>query len=154
MRKPRYILFKRFSARLSELNNYFPLFPISSTAKKMDPEELNDILLQNVSNSWAGQSYIQEWYFKGRSYKETCNMFERMKIAEAIYKGVAPSKNTQRVEADRTSSGRNKNGGSSASPSKPEQGRAGKRKIINAGHPIDEPTGAKNTFLLHGPGNS
>ena len=66
-------------------------------------------------------------------------MFEHTEIAEAIYKGVAPSKNTQQAESYRASSDRNKKGGASASPSNPEQGRAGKRKISNTGHPSNEP---------------
>ena len=53
----------------------------------MEPEELNKILLHAVINSWARQSYIQGWDFEGRSYKETCDMFERMEIAGSIYEG-------------------------------------------------------------------
>ena len=53
----------------------------------MEPEELNKILLHAVINSWARQSYIQGWDFEGRSYKETCDMFERMEIEESIYEG-------------------------------------------------------------------
>ena len=81
-------------------------------------------------------------------------MFERMEILETIYEGGAPYKNTQREEADRASSSINKKGGASASPSNPDQGRADKRKIINAGHPSNELTGAKKTCLLHGSGHS
>ena len=81
-------------------------------------------------------------------------MFECMEIAEAIYKGGAPSKNTQRAEADRASFGRKKKGRASTLPYNPEQGRSGKRKGRNAGHLSDEPTGAKKTCLLHGPGHS
>ena len=81
-------------------------------------------------------------------------MFERMEMAEEIYEGVSPSKNNQQAEADRSSSGRNKNGGASTSPSNTKQGRAGKRKISNAGHLGDEPTGANNTCLLHILGHS
>ena len=81
-------------------------------------------------------------------------MFERMEIAELIYKGGSPSKNTQRAEDERASSGRNKKGRAYASPSKPEQGRTSKRKRINAGHPRYDPTGAKKTCLMHVPGHS
>ena len=59
MRKLQDIQFKIFAARLTELNNYLPLFPGSSAAKNMDPEYLNEILLHAVLNSWARQSYIQ-----------------------------------------------------------------------------------------------
>ena len=81
-------------------------------------------------------------------------MFKRIKIVEAIYKGVAPSKITQRSESERSSSGRNKKVGLSALTSNPEQVRASKRKINNAGHPSDELTSVKNTYLMHGPGHS
>ena len=111
-----------------ELNNQLPLLPGSSAAKIMDPKELNKILLHDVPNSWTRKAYIQGWDLEGRSYKEICNMFERTETAEAIYEGGAPSKNTQRAESDRDISGRKKKGGESASPYKPEKGRAGKRK--------------------------
>ena len=92
MRKPRDLPLKKFAAQLTELNNYLLLFLGSVNAKKMDPEELNDILLRAVPNSWARQAYLQGWDFEGRTYKGTCDMFERIEIAEAIYEGGAPSK--------------------------------------------------------------
>ena len=92
MRKPQDIQLKRSSAQLTELNNYLPRFPGSRNSKKMGLEELNEILLQSVPSSWARQAYIWGWDFKGRTYKDTCDMFERMEIAEAIYEGGAPSK--------------------------------------------------------------
>ena len=120
----------------------------------MGPEELNEILLHTVPNSWAQQVYLQGWYSKGRTYNDTCNNLERMEIVKAIYKGGAPSKNTQRAEANRDSSGRKEKGGASASPSKPDQVHSGKRKRSNTGHPSNEPTGANKTCLIHGPGHS
>ena len=59
MHKPRYIPFKRFVACLKELNNYIPLFPGSSAAKMITPEDLNEILLHAVPNGWAKQAYLQ-----------------------------------------------------------------------------------------------
>ena len=84
MRKPLDIQFKIFAARLTELNNYLPIFPGSSADKKMDPKDLNKIILHAVQKYWTRQAYIQGWDFEGWSYKETCDMFERMEIAEAI----------------------------------------------------------------------
>ena len=75
MRKPQDLQFKIFMERLTNLNNYLPLFPGSNAAKNMDPEAFNNILLHTVPNSWARQAYIQGWDFEGRSYKETCDMF-------------------------------------------------------------------------------
>ena len=91
MRKPRDLQFKRFAARLTELNNYFPLLLGSRAAKKMDPE------------------------------------------------------------ANHVSSGSNKKEGASTLPSNPDQGFTSKRKRSNAGHLSNDPTGSKNTCLLHGP---
>ena len=54
-------------------------------------------------------------------------MFERMEIAEAIYKGEVPSKNTQRAEANPTSFQEEKGVGA-VSPFNPEKGRSGKCK--------------------------
>ena len=82
----------------------------------------------------------------------TC--LNKRKFAEAIYEGGAASKNNQREESDHASYGRKKKGGPSALPSNPEKGRSGKRKRTNAGHTRDDPTGAKKTCLLHGPGHS
>ena len=78
IQEPQGLLIKIFYARLTELINYLPIFPVSSAADKMDPEELNKIILHVVPNSWAKQAYIQGWDFEGRSYKDTCDMFERM----------------------------------------------------------------------------
>ena len=147
------ILLNRFSERLTEMNNYLPQFPVSSAAKKMYPEELNEIILHVVPNSWAKKAYIQGWYFEGRSYKETWNIFEHMETAEAIYEGGALSKNTQWKESNRASSGTNKKEGAYALPSNPYQGWPGKRNINDAGHMSDASDGAKKTCLLHGPGN-
>ena len=95
MGKPPYLLFKIFAARLTELNNYLPFFPGLIAANKMDPEELNKILLHAVPNLWVKKAHVKGWDFEGRSYKETCEMFKRMEIAEAIYKGGTPSQNNQ-----------------------------------------------------------
>ena len=81
-------------------------------------------------------------------------MFERMEIIESIYEVGAPSKNNQRAEADQFSFGRKQNRGGASSPSKPKKGCTDKRKRNDVGYPIDAPTGAKKTCILHGPGHS
>ena len=67
-----------------EINNYLPLFPGSSVSKKIAPEDLNDIILHTVPNMWAKQAYLQVWDLEGRTYKDTCEMFECMEIAEQV----------------------------------------------------------------------
>ena len=58
MCKNRSMTFKSFLARLTETNNFLPLFPVSEASKKMEMEELNDILLRAVPNWWTKQSYL------------------------------------------------------------------------------------------------
>ena len=64
IRKPRDMSFNRFTAQQTEINKFLPVFPGSDTTKKIPAEELNEIFLHAVSNSWAKQSYLQEWYFE------------------------------------------------------------------------------------------
>ena len=68
-----------------------------------------------------------------------------------MYKGRAPSKNTQREESDCASFVRKQKRGGAVLPSNPEKGRTGKRNKNDAGHPSYAPAGAKKTHLLHGP---
>ena len=65
MHKPQSISFNCFAARLTEINNYLPLFPESSESKKMDSEELNEILLQCVPNGWAKKPIYKDGNSKG-----------------------------------------------------------------------------------------
>ena len=150
MRKPQDIPFRRFAARLRELNNYLPLFPIYSSAKKMLPEYLNKIILHAVPNVWEKQAYLQGWEFETKSYKDTYELFEIMEVTEKIYKYGNTPKNPPRADSNRASHGRKQKGGEAASPTNSETGRAGKRKTRNAGHRSDRMTGGK-TRLFHGP---
>ena len=50
--------------------------------RRFTPEELNKILLHAVPNVWTKQAYLQGWDFEMKSYKATCELFERMEIAE------------------------------------------------------------------------
>ena len=119
----------------------------------MPPENINDILLHAVPNGWAKQAYLQGWYFEMKSYKATCELFERMEAAGKIYGGGNTSKNPPREDANRASHGSKRKGVEAASPTNPETARAGKRKTRNAGHPSDRLTGGK-TCLLYGPMHS
>ena len=86
MRKPCNISFKRFTERLTKINNFLPLLPVSDTTKKMPAKELNEIPIHAVPNGWAKQSYLQGWDFEVKTYRKTCDMFERMEISEQVYK--------------------------------------------------------------------
>ena len=91
-------------------------------------EELNDILIYAVPNTWAKHAYLQGWNFEGRTYKDTYEMFEHIKIVEQVYEGGNTSKNTNQEESDRVSHGRKHKGGEAALPTNPEKGRSGKHK--------------------------
>ena len=93
MCNPRDINFKLFASHLTEVYKYLPLLPGSSTAKKIPPEDLNEILLHSVPIRWANQAYAPCWYFETKSYRATCKIFNRMEVAEKIYKVVNTSKN-------------------------------------------------------------
>ena len=67
MRKYWSLPFKHFAARLTEINNYLPLFTGSRKPNNMPPEELNEILIHNIPNVWENQSYIKVWDFKGKT---------------------------------------------------------------------------------------
>ena len=77
-----------------------------------------------------------------------------MEIEEEVYKVGNTPKNTNRSEFESASHGRKLKVGEAASPTDPEKGRSGKRNTNDAGHPIDQPNGTKNSFSLHGPGHS
>ena len=111
IRKPQITTFKRFAERLTEMNNFLPLFPGSESSKKMEMEDLNDILLHAVPTGWAKQSYLQGWYFELNTYRETCAMLERMEVAEQVYKMVTPSKTPTRSESNRGVHVRKRKGG-------------------------------------------
>ena len=91
MHKPQILLFKRFASRLTEENNYLTLFPGSIEAKKMAPEDLNNILLHIIPNGREKQSYLQGWEFKRKTHKETYNMFNRMEITKQVYADINPN---------------------------------------------------------------
>ena len=50
LKKPRILTMKRLATRLTELNNCLPFFPCSDASKKMEEQELNEILLHTVLN--------------------------------------------------------------------------------------------------------
>ena len=72
------LLFKCFASRLTKLNNYLPLLPGLSEVKNIFPEERNEILLHAIPNGWVKQSYLQEWYYEGKTYKDTWEMIGRI----------------------------------------------------------------------------
>ena len=50
MRNPHAVLFKRFTVRLTKINNYLPMFPRSDGSNNMDEAEHNKIILHAAPN--------------------------------------------------------------------------------------------------------
>ena len=50
--------------------------------------KLNGILLNSMPNSWSKQAYVKGFDWKSITLKKSVNVFERMDIAEYIYKSV------------------------------------------------------------------
>ena len=81
-------------------------------------------------------------------------MSDCMEVAEQVYEGGKPSKIPAGGKSNRDSHAGKQKGGEYASPTNTKNGRAGKRKTNNVGHPSDVLTRAKKTCLLHGPRHS
>ena len=67
--KPHSMPTKQFSAQITEISNFPPLFPGSEASKKMPPEELNKIILHAVPNGWSNQSYLQVRNFEMKTFR-------------------------------------------------------------------------------------
>ena len=77
---------------LINLNECFASFLGATLYDKIDVNELYDIILNSIPNSWSKQAYVQGFYCESILLKNAVKMFERMEIAESIYKGgVEPS---------------------------------------------------------------
>ena len=88
MKKPRSLKLRRYTARLICLNEYLASFPGTAMAQKMGVTELNEIILNSISNIWSKQAYVQGFDFETISLKRVVNMFEHKEISESIYEGV------------------------------------------------------------------
>ena len=79
---------------------------------KIGVTELNNILLNSMSNSWSKQAYVQGFDYETYSFKNDVNMFKRTEIDESIYESVVtpPYKKTTRSKYNRTGLSRNKRG--------------------------------------------
>ena len=55
---------------------------------KIGVTELNYILLNSMNNSWSKHAYVQGFDCEYIIFLNAVNMFERMKIADSIYKSV------------------------------------------------------------------
>ena len=79
---------RRYAARLIDMNEYLDSSPGTILSDKIVVTKLINILLNIMANSWSKQDYVQGLDYEYISFKKAVNMFERMEIAEYIYKGV------------------------------------------------------------------
>ena len=85
MQKPRRLKVRRYDAPIIDLNEYFASFPRENMDDKIGFAELNEILLNSMTNIWSKQAYVQGFGCESISFKKSVNMFEGMEISETIY---------------------------------------------------------------------
>ena len=88
MKKPHTLTVRRYTACLNDLNEYLAFFPGATLNDNIGITELNKILLNSLHNSWSKQAYIKGFDCESITFIKYSNMFERMEIADSIYKGV------------------------------------------------------------------
>ena len=84
---------------------------------KIGATKLNEILLNSMPTSCSKHAYVKGFDCEYINLKKYVNMFERMEIAESIYKDVVePSyKNSIQADANRDGHSRHKRGESALS---------------------------------------
>ena len=88
MKKPRALTVRHYAARLIDINEYLESFPGATLNDKIRVTELKQILLNNMTNNWSKQAYIQGFDYAHITINKAVNIFEHMKIAKSIYEGV------------------------------------------------------------------
>ena len=79
---------RQYQACLINLNKYLYLFTGSKLTGKIGMTEINEILLNIMTNSWTKQAYVQGFDGGYITFKKSVKMFGRTNIAEYIDDGV------------------------------------------------------------------
>ena len=66
---------RRYTAQITELNDYLDIFPGSENFNNMIESYLNNIMIHSMTNGWNKQSYLQVFEFE-LPFKKSVNMFE------------------------------------------------------------------------------
>ena len=61
MRKLRRLKVIHYTDRFIDLNNYLALFPGAKLTEQIVMTELNEILLNSMTNSWSKKAYVQRF---------------------------------------------------------------------------------------------
>ena len=88
MRKPRELKVTCYTARMVDINENLSALPGAKEGEKIFDMEINEILLNIISNGQIKQLYVQCFDFETITFKQYVNIFEHMQIAETIYDGV------------------------------------------------------------------
>ena len=88
MKKSCALTVRRYVARLIDIDEYLASFPGATLNDTICVTELNEILLNNMPDSWYRQAYVKCSYCGSITFKTYVNVFERMEIVEYIYEGV------------------------------------------------------------------
>ena len=102
MEKPRALTVRRYTACLTDINEYLESFLGAALNDNIVVTEIDEIFLNSMLNIWSRQAYVQGFDFESITFEKSVSMFECMEIAEFIYEVVVePSyKKTTRAESN------------------------------------------------------
>ena len=78
IRNPRGLKVRRHTASLIGLNNYLAVLPGEKISDKLFLTEINENLLNGMTNSWSKQANVQGFDCEYITFKAAFNMFEHM----------------------------------------------------------------------------
>ena len=88
MMNPRGLKVRRYTFHVVGLKGCLTLFPGLKLSYNIYVKEMNKTLFNIMPNSWSKQAYLQVFYCESITFNKYFRMFDRMGIAESIYKGV------------------------------------------------------------------
>ena len=87
MRNLRELKVRCYADCIIYLNEYLVSLPGAKVSDKIGEIEINEILLNSMTNEWIKQAYVQIFDFKTINFKRAVNMLEHMETSETIYEG-------------------------------------------------------------------
>lgn len=85
MRKPRFMKAREMMARGMEMNDDLKYYPDYKESKRLDEDEMCDIIEFGLPGRWQKTMYVQGFDIADHSYDELMDMAERLETAEDIY---------------------------------------------------------------------
>ena len=107
--KPHSIRVRRYAVRLIDMNEYLASLRGETLSDKIGVTELNEIILNIMTNSWSKQAYVQGFDCEYTLFKKAANIFEHLEIAEYIYEGVVEPSYKKPNWADSNCAGHSRN---------------------------------------------